>query len=93
MTASISVSFPEAVWSAVRIVGGAGAERRAPLAIDRAGRGNVEARELRAGRPARLRGGLTHVRHRRSQIVGSGVRGGDLQQEEASDDNGHRVAD
>jgi hypothetical protein len=82
MTASISVSFPEAVWSAVRIVGGAGAERRAPLA-----------RELRAGRPARLRGGLTHVRHRRSQIVGSGVRGGDLQQEEASDDNGHRVAD
>ena len=93
MTASISFELSRRGLVRREDRDGARAERCAPLAIDRAGRGNVEARELRAGSSARRRRGLPHVRHRRSQIVGSGIRGGDLQQEQAGNGNGHRVAE
>ena len=93
MTASISFSCPSGVWSAVRIVTGLVPSDVLHWRLIEPG---VEmSKRVSCGQevPPDCDAAWRHVRHRRSQIVRPGVRGGDLQQEQAGNGNGHRVAE
>src|SRR4029077_15973202 len=73
--------------------GGAPAKRFAPRAVDNVGAGQVESCELRARGSARKARRLRHIGNRCSQVVGPGIRGCDLKQEQPSNANGDCVSE